>query len=97
MNISKVIKRPVLTEKSVTGETAGKYTFEVHSDATKVDVKNAILSLFGAQVANVNIVKAKPKFRFGKSRNLLEKRKPAKKAIITLKKGEKLTLTKAKK
>ena len=96
MNLSQVIKRPALTEKSVRGESAGKYTFIVNEKATKIDVKNAVKQLFGAKVAKVNIVKGLPKFRFGRNRKLIQKRVPTKKAIITLKKGEKLNVTKIK-
>lgn len=97
MNISKVILRPVLTEKSVSGETVGKYTFVVHQDATKVDVKNAILQLFGAKVADVNITKGQPKFKMGKGRNPIQKRQTSRKAVVTLKKGEKMNISKIKK
>lgn len=94
MNISQVIVKPVLTEKSVQGELGNKYTFIVHEDATKVDVKLAIKQLFGATVDKVNIKKGLPKFRIGRGRRPMQKRATTRQAIITLKAGEKLDLTK---
>lgn len=94
MNISQIIVRPVLTEKSVRGTGVGKYTFEVHEDATKIDVKNALESLYGAKVTKVNIAKRVAKHRFGRKRNLVEKRHQSRRAIVTLKKGEKLDIGK---
>lgn len=96
MNLSQILIRPVLTEKSVHQETAGKYTFMVHQDATKVDVKNALRALYGVQVEKVNILHGLPKFRMGKGRKPMEKRSFTRRAIVTLKAGEKLELTKTK-
>ena len=46
MEMFKVIKRPVITEKSQKMELAGVYTLEVSPLATKVDIKNAIVKLY---------------------------------------------------
>lgn len=94
MNISQVIVKPVLTEKSVQGELANKFTFIVHEDATKIDVKQAIQQLFGAKVADVNIKKGLPKFRIGRGRKPMLKRSTSRQAIVTLKAGEKIDITK---
>jgi len=94
MNISQVIVKPVLTEKSVRGELGNKYTFIVHENATKVDVKQAIQQLFGAKVVKVNIKKGMPKFKWGRGRRPMQKRATTRQAIITLKAGEKLDITK---
>jgi len=96
MNISQIIVKPVLTEKSVRGTANGKYTFIVHENATKIDVKNALHNLYGVDVRKVNILKGMPKYRWGKGRRPMEKRHMTRKAIITLKAGEKLDLTKLK-
>lgn len=94
MNLSQILVRPVLTEKSVHQESTGKYTFVVHQDATKIDVKNALRALYGVQVKSVNILHGLPKFRMGRSRMLMEKREKTRRAIVTLKAGEKLEITK---
>lgn len=96
MNLAQILIRPVLTEKSVSRESINKYTFVVHDTATKVDVKNALLALYGAQVERVNILHTLPKYRMGKGKNLLEKRQGDRRAIVTLKEGSKLDLTKEK-
>ena len=97
MNISQVIIRPVLTEKSVRGASdANKYTFVVSQGATKVDVKNALRSLYGVDAVKVNILKGFPKFKWGKGRKPVQKRGVVRKAIVTLKAGEKLDLSKLK-
>lgn len=96
MNISQVILKPVLTEKSVQGAQGSKYTFIVHENATKTDVKNALNKLYGANVEKVNILKGLPKFRWGRGRRMLQKRAETRRAIVTLKKGEKLDTTKLK-
>ena len=97
MNLAQILIRPVLTEKSVHQETVGKYTFEVHQDANKVDIKNALKALYGVHVDAVNISHSLAKYRLGKGRKPMEKRSFARRAIVTLKKGEKLDITKAKK
>ncbi len=87
----------MLTEKSVHQEAAGKYTFVVHRDANKVDIKNALRTLYGVHVEDVNICHIVAKYRLGKGRRLMQKRSFARRAIVTLKKGEKLDINKAKK
>jgi len=96
MNLSQILIRPVLTEKSVRQEAISKFTFEVHDSATKVDVKNALHSLYGVGVARVNILHTLPKYRLGKGKHPLEKRQGMRRAIVTLKPGEKLDFGKAK-
>lgn len=94
MNISQVILKPVLTEKSVRGASTNKYTFIVHREATKVDVKIAIKELYGVNAEKVNVLRRLPKYRWGRRRKPMQKRDETRKAIITLKKGEKLDLSK---
>ena len=96
MNTSQVIVKPLLTEKTVSRTDAGKYTFLIHEDATKVDVKIALRALYGVTVAQVNVLKGMPKFRLGKNRKPLQKRETARRAIVTLKAGETLDLSKLK-
>lgn len=96
MDISHILIRPVLTEKSVHQEILNKYSFIVHQDATKIDVKNALNALYGVQVAHVNILHGLPKYRMGRARMPIQKKAPTRRAIVTLKAGEKLDLTKLK-
>jgi len=86
-----VVKRPLITEKSERGrEAAQQYAFEVHRDATKIQVKGAVEKLFGVHVTAVrtSIARGKNK-RVGRN---LGRRPNWKKAIVTLKEGETISL-----
>ena len=65
MDPSQVIIRPVVSEKSYVLATADKYTFRVHPDAHKTQIKQAIEQLFGVVVLGVRTssVPSKPKRR----------------------------------
>ena len=52
-----IIKRPIITEKSYMEMANGKYTFETKIDATKIDIKNAVESLFNVKVLKVNTMR----------------------------------------
>jgi large subunit ribosomal protein L23 len=100
MKPHQIIKRPLLTEKSnrmkETGGTAGadestlqpKILFEVHSDANKIQIRQAIEELFKVKVADVctQIVRGKVK-RMGR---FVGQRSNWKKAIVTLLAGNKI-------
>ena len=76
MNLYDVIKKPVITEKSMIALEAGKYTFEVDTRAHKLLIKQAV------EAASVNTVTVKPKQkRVGRYTGFTSK---TKKAIITL-------------
>ena len=67
MNLLDVIKRPVITEKSMNAMEENKYTFEVDTRANKTLVKQAVEAAFDVKVKDVNIVNVRPKFkRMGK-------------------------------
>ena len=86
MNAGQVVLAPIVSEKSYAGTTRGLYTFRVHKDAHKTQVRQAVEELFDVKVVRVNIVavKAKPK-----RRGLFKGVKPAwKKAIVQLKPGD---------
>ena len=82
-----VIIRPIITEASMSRLADKKYTFEVASDANKIDIKKAIEEIFKVEVDKVNtiIVKSKNK-RVGYH---LGKTSEWKKAIVTLKETSK--------
>ncbi len=86
-----VVKRPLITEKSERGrEVAQQYAFEVHRDATKIQVKTAVEKLFGVHVTAVRTAIARGKNkRVGRS---VGRRPNWKKAIVTLREGETISL-----
>jgi large subunit ribosomal protein L23 len=88
-NIHSVIKKPLFTEKGAKiKETENKVLVEVSKDANKLDIKRAIEEIFKVKVEKVATVTTSGKWKkYGRS---IGKRPDRKKAIITLKKGEKL-------
>lgn len=82
MNSHDIIIRPVLSEKSFDGISDKKYTFIVHKDANKIEIKKAVEEVFGVTVAKVNTVNVTGKL---KRRGRTEGRRPSyKKAIVQL-------------
>ena len=86
MDASQIILAPVVSEKSYQGAEVGRYTFKVHPNAHKTQVRHAVEQLFDVKVERVNIVKvqAKPK------RRGLFTRPGWKKAIVQLRAGERI-------
>jgi len=85
---SQVILRPLQTEKVTDQMTWGQYTFEVATGTNKSEIKKAIKAIYNVEPARVNIVNLRGKaVRFGR---IWSKRKNWKKAIVTLKPGDKI-------
>ncbi len=79
-----VILKPMVSEKSMSGMGDKKYTFSVHPDATKSQIKEAIEKMFpGAKVANVNTINQDGKTRRRGATS--GKTSKIKKAIVQLK------------
>jgi len=76
-NLYQVLKKPIITEKSMAQAMQGKYTFEVEKRASKGEVKQAVEKLFNVTVLGVRTAHAHEGF---------------KKAIVTLKEGDKIEL-----
>jgi large subunit ribosomal protein L23 len=90
MDAGQVIIRPVVSEKSYVLATAGKYTFRVHPDAHKTQIKQSIEQLFGVTVVEVNTstVPSKPKrrgFTAGRTRGW-------KKAVVQVREGDSIPI-----
>ncbi len=92
MEASQVILKPVLSEKSYVLSAAGKYTFRVHPDAHRTQVRQAIESLFDVHVVDVRTlsIKSKPKRR-GSTRG---RTRTWKKAIVQVRSGESIPIFK---
>lgn len=85
MRIYSILKKPIITEKtSMLGVVSNCYVFEVSQDATKIDVKKSVLDLYGVEVASVNMINTREKFKFGK-KGMQVRRRATKKAHVTLK------------
>jgi large subunit ribosomal protein L23 len=88
-NIYSIIKKPLFTEKGGNlKEEQNKILVEVSKDANKIDIKKAIEEIFKVKIEKVATINTQGKWkRQGRS---LGKRPDRKKALLTLKKGEKL-------
>ena len=90
MDHSQVLIRPVVSEKSYVLSAAHKYTFRVHPDAHKTQIRQAVEAIFGVHVVEVRTVSVKSK---PKRRGLVRGRTRAwKKAIVQVKQGESIPI-----
>jgi large subunit ribosomal protein L23 len=89
--IQDVVKRPLITEKAERArEATRQFAFEVHREATKIQVKQAVEKLFGVHVLAVRTANARGKNkRVGRS---IGRRPNWKKAFVTLREGETIAL-----
>ena len=88
MELIKVLKQPIVSEKSFASSDKDQYVFLVEKNATKIEVAQAVEKAFKVHVINVNTITVKGKVkRFGR---VLGRRKDYKKAIVTIQKGEKI-------
>ena len=85
MRLYRILKKPVVTEKTSNLEMINScYVVEVSKDATKVDIKKAVLELYWIEVSSVNILNTREKFKHWKKGMQVRKR-TTKKAYVTLK------------
>ena len=90
MDLYEVLRRPLVTEKSMVLQAQGKYAFEVAGEASKPQIKQAVEKAFKVEVTAVNVVTVPGSRRRWGRRKIS---KPSwKKAIVTLKPGEKIEL-----
>ena len=86
MHAHQIILAPIVSEKSYHGSVYGKYTFKVHPDAHRTQIRHAIEELFEVNVVSVNVLKVQAK---PKRRGMFKGVKPGwKKAIVQLKPGQ---------
>ena len=90
MNLYEVLRRPLITEKSTALQAEGKYAFEVVREASKPQIKQAVEKAFKVKVTAVNVMTVP-----GKTRRVGRRQVPTspwKKAVVTLKPGDKIEL-----
>lgn len=85
-----IIKNPLITEKATKLSESGRYIFLVAPQATRPEIKKAVKEAYRVDAIKVNVVNVKSKARrLGRTLG----RKPGyKKAIVTLKSGQKLDI-----
>ena len=91
MLASEIIKRPIITEKTMLlVENQNKYTFSVDKRANKVQIKKAVEELFNVKVVKVNTINTTPKKkRVGQYQGF---KAQVTKAIVTLAEGNKIEI-----
>ena len=87
---NEILLAPVVSEKSYSLIADRKYSFRVHKDAHKTQIRQAVEELFDVHVERVNILKVQPK---PKRRGLRRGTKPGwKKAIVQVREGEQIEI-----
>jgi len=90
LNFSAFFCEPYITEKSTSDKENNKYHFLVSKKANKIELKKFIEQFYNVKVADVNI--SKKFFSPVNFRNKKSFKSPIKKAIVTLKPGQKIEL-----
>ena len=86
MHASQVVLAPIVSEKSYAASVRGSYTFRVHPDAHKTQIRQAVEELFDVKVTRVNVIKVQSK---PKRRGLFRGTRPGwKKAVVQLRAGD---------
>ena len=85
-----IIISPVITEKSMNDVSKGRYTFRVDNKANKNEIKKEVEKRFTVNVTNISTVTIKGRTARRGSRRNEVKLQPFKKAVVTLKAGQKI-------
>jgi large subunit ribosomal protein L23 len=96
LRLEDIIKRPLITEKNTLLMEKGQYSFEVASEANKIQIKAAVEATFNVRVRAVNTLNVKPKRRSrvaSRRGGRIEGHEASwKKAIVTLHPGQRIDL-----
>jgi large subunit ribosomal protein L23 len=98
VEITEVLRKGIITEKSVKLQQQNKYTFEVALNANKIDIRRAVEQLFNVQVVAVNTMRLPGKTKMIRRRGAapqVKEARPWKKAIVTLREGQTIDALKA--
>ncbi len=87
-----MILKPIVTEKSMKLASLGRYTFEVEKDDTKKTIAKLITDKYKVDVIGVSTINVKGKMKSQKAVRKNYQKPSYKKAIVSLKKGQKLAI-----
>ena len=87
-----VILKPVVSEKSYALLDNGVYTFIVHPDANKVEIRQAVEAIFNVRVAKVNTLNRQGKRKRNRRLPTFGKKSDMKRAIVSLHAGDRIDL-----
>jgi large subunit ribosomal protein L23 len=90
-----IIFEPVVSEKSYGLLDANVYTFKVHRDASKPEIRDAVQAIFDVKVTNVNTLNRKGKTVRNRRTGVRTSRPDSKRAIVTLAPGDSISLFEA--
>ena len=83
-----IIIAPIVSEKSYALIEEGVYTFQVHTSASKPEIRDAVESSWGVEVLKVNTLNRNGKRKRTRGTNRIGQRPDTKRAIVTLAAGE---------
>ena len=98
MEITEVLRKGIVTERSVKLQEQNKYTFHVALKANKIDVRRAVETIFNVKVVSVNTMRMPGKVKMIRRRGVAPRPTEArewKKAIVTLAEGQTIDALKA--
>ncbi len=87
-----IVIRPVVSEKSYALLDNGVYTFVVDSRASKIEIRDAVESIFNVRVEKVNTLNRKGKRKRNRRQFTFGKRPDTKRAVVTLAPGARIDL-----
>lgn len=87
-----ILKRPIITERSIEQTKKGFYTFGVDLDARKEDIKKAVEKQFGVNVLSIRTIKMPEKTKRSGRTGRIITRNEWKKAVVKIKTGQKISL-----
>ena len=87
-----VVLRPVVSEKSYSLLDRNVYTFVVHPDASKIEIRSAVEEIFNVRVTKVNTLNRKGKRKRNRRQATFGKRSDTKRAVVTLAAGSRIDL-----
>jgi len=90
VEISKILKSPLITEKATQLTQKNQYAFKVYPETNKTEIKKAIEKLYGVDVISVKIINVPRKRR--RLGRISGWRKGYKKAIVKIKTGQKIEI-----
>ena len=87
-----ILRKPIVSEKSYVLIEQNVYTFEVHSDATKPQIRSAVEEIFGVRVTRVNTLNRKGKRKRNRRDFSYGRKSDQKRALVTLAEGDSIEL-----
>ncbi len=92
MDPRQVVIKPVVSEKSYALLDQNVYTFQVHPEANKIQIRQAIETIFNVKVERVNTLNRQGKTKRNRRKFTLGKRPDTKRAIVTLRGDDRIEL-----